>query len=56
MTNNIEYGEYTNEELLQADIAASYACHCPICENQLDYCGSGHHNNCPISEAVYIPR
>jgi hypothetical protein len=55
MIEEIQYGEYTDEELSQADLQASYTARCPICKNQLDHCGSGHHDNCPISKSVYVP-
>jgi hypothetical protein len=50
-----EYNIYTDQELERADYYASCSGHCPICRNQLDHCGSGHHLNCPIHEAVYNP-
>ncbi len=50
----IEFKKYTDDELIMAEFAASLRCKCPICEKQLDHCGSGHHPNCPINESVYV--
>lgn len=52
----IEFDEYTEDELTHADYVASFSCRCPICKKQLDHCSSGHHLNCPIVEAIYVPR
>jgi|19_taG_2_1085344.scaffolds.fasta_scaffold01560_2 hypothetical protein len=52
----IEFDNHTEDELAQADYVASLSCRCPICEKQLDHCGSGHHPNCPINEAIYVPN
>ena len=52
----IDYGDFIDEDLIQADYYASFTLLCPICDNQLDHCGSGHHSNCPINESIYVPR
>ena len=56
VVTNSDFGDYTYEELWHADYYASCVARCPICKKPLDHCGSGHHINCPISEAIYVPR
>jgi len=54
MTTDIIPEEYTEDELIDAEFSASYTSVCPLCRNRLDYCGSGHHSNCPLKSSIYF--
>ena len=55
MTREITYGRFTSEQLQKASIISAVSAKCPICESQLDLCGSGHNPDCPICK-VFEPQ
>jgi hypothetical protein len=55
MTREITYGRFTSEQLQKASLISAMSAKCPICESQLDLCGSGHNPDCPICK-VFEPQ